>query len=174
MGQAAAVFNGMGGYVNQNGTSFATPQIAGWAACLWQAIPSATPYELRQIIIKCATLYNTPSAQQGYGVPDFNCARDIALHVKDSLRVDVSVNLVSVTTNPFLNELDLVLSPYIDQQVDFKVVDLTGKTVYTTSAFFHKGINNPFRISLPDLPSGVYLLKAVSATDQQVLKVVKY
>ncbi len=174
MGQAAAVFNGMGGYVNQNGTSFATPQIAGWAACLWQAIPSATPYELRQIIIKCATLYNTPSAQQGYGVPDFNCARDIALHVKDSLRVDVSVNWVSVTTNPFLSELDLVLSPYIDQQVDFRVMDLTGKTVYTTSAFFHKGINNPFRISLPDLSSGVYLLKAVSATDQQVLKVVKY
>lgn len=174
LGQGAAVFNGMGGYVNQNGTSFATPQIGGWAACLWQAIPSATPYELRQIIIKCATLYNTPTAQQGYGIPDFSCARDIALHVKDSLRIDVSLNWVKVIANPFYSELDLVLSPHIDQQVDFWLIDMTGKIVYSTGAQFHKGINSPFSMSLSGIPSGVYLLKAVSATDQQLLKVVKY
>ncbi len=53
-----------------NGTSFACPIIAGMAACLWSAIPSATNKEIRFRIIASSDRYSNPHAQYGYGIPD--------------------------------------------------------------------------------------------------------
>lgn len=48
------------------GTSYATPQLAGWAACLIQATSTnATPYRIRTAIIKSGHLYATPGPQMG-------------------------------------------------------------------------------------------------------------
>lgn len=53
-----------------NGTSFATPLIAGMAACLWSALPNLTNMELRDLIIRSADHYNNPDGNFGYGIPD--------------------------------------------------------------------------------------------------------
>lgn len=53
-----------------NGTSFATPRIAGMAACLWQAFPQLTAMQLRQLIIESSSTYPEWNAQAGYGIPD--------------------------------------------------------------------------------------------------------
>lgn len=55
-----------------NGTSFATPRIAGMAACIWQAMPQLTAMELRQLIIESASAYPEWDAQAGYGIPNAN------------------------------------------------------------------------------------------------------
>lgn len=70
-----AVMNDTGtSYIGQlrasNGTSFSCPQIAGMAACLWQAMPQLTAMELRQLIIESSTLYPYSDARMGYGEPD--------------------------------------------------------------------------------------------------------
>lgn len=56
--------------VRSNGTSFACPQIAGLAACLWSASPKASNMDIRQRIIESADRYANPDARYGYGIPD--------------------------------------------------------------------------------------------------------
>ncbi|HOY43058.1 MAG TPA: S8 family serine peptidase, partial [Chitinophagales bacterium] len=56
------------------GTSYATPQIAGLAACLWQAFPTKTNWEIKTAIEQSASQYLTPDKRIGYGIPDFKKA----------------------------------------------------------------------------------------------------
>ena len=53
-----------------NGTSFACPLVAGMAACLWSALPTATNMEIRELIIRSCDRYQLPHEQYGYGIPD--------------------------------------------------------------------------------------------------------
>ena len=55
-----------------NGTSFATPLLAGMAASLWSALPDKNAMQIRDLIIQSAHLYPSydPNNQMGYGIPD--------------------------------------------------------------------------------------------------------
>lgn len=57
-------------FVLANGTSFATPRIAGMAACIWQAMPHLSAMDLREHIIASASLYPHWDPQMGYGIPN--------------------------------------------------------------------------------------------------------
>jgi len=62
-----------GKIVRNNGTSFATPLIAGMAATLWSALPNENAMQIRERIIRSANRYQTPDTyrnQYGYGIPD--------------------------------------------------------------------------------------------------------
>jgi hypothetical protein len=54
-----------------NGTSFSSPIIAGMAATLWQAFPTASSMEIFNAIEESASLYQSPNDSMGYGIPDF-------------------------------------------------------------------------------------------------------
>lgn len=71
VGKQTVLLNPSDGFVmTGNGTSFACPLIAGAAACLWSALPTASNMEIRERIIRSADRYTTPHAQYGYGIPD--------------------------------------------------------------------------------------------------------
>ena len=56
---------------HNNGTSFATPLIAGLAATLWSALPDENAMQIRERIIRSADRYTHPDTNQyGYGIPD--------------------------------------------------------------------------------------------------------
>lgn len=60
-----------GGYQEMDGTSMATPHVAGLAALLMQANPSATIDEVENAIVaSCKRLKGEPSGRQNHGVPD--------------------------------------------------------------------------------------------------------
>lgn len=61
-----------GQLVTNNGTSFATPLIAGMAASLWSALPDENAMQIRERIIKSCNHYSYPDKknQMGYGIPD--------------------------------------------------------------------------------------------------------
>ncbi len=56
---------------NGNGTSYASPLVAGAAACLWQAFPEKTPGELFDAIQQSSSKKSNPDNLYGYGIPDF-------------------------------------------------------------------------------------------------------
>ena len=57
--------------VTSNGTSFATPLLAGLAASLWSALPDENAMQIRERIIRSADRYTNPDRNQyGYGIPD--------------------------------------------------------------------------------------------------------
>lgn len=53
-----------------NGTSFASPLIAGLAASLWSALPDENAAQIRERIIRSANRHTTPDNTYGYGIPD--------------------------------------------------------------------------------------------------------
>jgi len=61
-----------GTIITSNGTSFATPLIAGLAASLWSALPNENAMQIRERIIRSAHLYPGHDAnnKMGYGIPD--------------------------------------------------------------------------------------------------------
>lgn len=61
-----------------NGTSFATPEIAGMMACLRQALPTLSAKEMREAVIRSCDRYTTPDYRVGYGVPNAEQAMHIA------------------------------------------------------------------------------------------------
>lgn len=70
VGQDAALINYLNRIVYSNGTSFACPQIAGLAACLWSADPEASNMDIRQRIIASSDRYADPHDRYGYGIPN--------------------------------------------------------------------------------------------------------
>lgn len=70
VGQQVAVYKADGETTKGNGTSFATPLIAGLAASLWSALPDENAMQIRERIIRSAHRYENPDNDLGYGVPD--------------------------------------------------------------------------------------------------------
>lgn len=70
MGTDCCVIDEFGNIRYANGTSFATPILAGLAACLWQALPQLNNNEIRKLLTEVSHQYNQPDVELGYGIPD--------------------------------------------------------------------------------------------------------
>lgn len=70
VGWGATLINGDNDIVRSNGTSFATPLLAGMAASLWSALPKENAMQIRERIIRSADRYSDPQRKYGYGIPD--------------------------------------------------------------------------------------------------------
>jgi serine protease AprX len=171
LGDPADVVDPYFGYSTNTGTSFATPQIAGWAACLWQAFPDATPAQLRHAISASGSSYSTPGGQLGYGVPNF-CQALTTLGVPKVLQTGVA-NVVTVSPNPFHNELNLQISPDHAGDVHMLLMNMKGEVVASAGIYCSSGINTRYNWQLPALPDEVYVLKVWSGQALQVVKVVR-
>lgn len=82
VGAQATLINPGGVIYTGNGTSFATPLVAGMAACLWSALPNEDAMQIRERIIRSAHLYPNYDAgnQMGYGIPNAWAAYQMDIH----------------------------------------------------------------------------------------------
>ena len=70
-GSPTSVITGRGAIINDNGTSFSSPLIAGMTACLWQALPHKTAKQIIKLVKMAGNNQQHPDNIYGYGVPDF-------------------------------------------------------------------------------------------------------
>lgn len=70
-GSPTSVITGRGSIINDNGTSFSAPLIAGMVACLWQALPNKTAKQIIKLVRLAGNNQQHPDNVFGYGVPDF-------------------------------------------------------------------------------------------------------
>ncbi len=73
VGVKTTLINHNNAVVQSNGTSFATPLLAGFAAALWSALPDENAMQIRERILRSADRYDNPDTenyQYGYGIPD--------------------------------------------------------------------------------------------------------
>jgi hypothetical protein len=151
-GDQAAVLGAGNSMGNVNGTSFAAPQAAGYAACLLQAFPTATPYMIREAINKSADHYTAPTNKLGYGVPDFKAAYQTLY-----AQFPVSGTDIVVQPNPFTQSI-LVRLPAGANTVGVALRDLSGRTMSITA---QRTASNMV-VTVPSvLPRGMYILTVI-------------
>jgi len=108
-GTTSALINTAGTPSTGNGTSFATPIMAGMLACLLQkykAIDAMVDVPtLLNSVFKSGSLYSNPTPQMGYGIPDFLKAEQ-NLKIFDSIRMIEKDNF-TIGYNPVFNTLNI-------------------------------------------------------------------
>ena len=82
-GKNTEVINSQGNVINSNGTSFASPVLAGLVTCLWQSHPTKSNMEIINAVIQSATLYNNPNDHAGYGLANFYKADSLLTLTED-------------------------------------------------------------------------------------------
>ena len=153
-----------------NGTSVATPQISGFAACLWQAHPGASNYSIKAAIQKSSHLFSNPQMPQlGYGVPDF-CVANGILDVNDPAKENQNV---TVYPNPFEDEIMIALNSARNESVSIQIFDITGKAVFTAKQTVHTGENMLSFHLASNLTTGIYSCKITTSSRVQTLKLIK-
>lgn len=72
VGVQTTLINPSGYIVTSNGTSFATPLLAGMVASLWSALPDENAMQIRERIIRSAHRHEHPDRSNhiGYGIPN--------------------------------------------------------------------------------------------------------
>ena len=79
-GNPTAVVDGRGNIRFGSGTSFASPLLCGLVACLWQALPDKTAYEIMELVRKSGDRADSPDNVFGYGIADFGKALQAGLN----------------------------------------------------------------------------------------------
>lgn len=160
IGKDAYVVQIDGQVVKSNGTSFASPQITGFVACLMEAFPDLKNWQIRKAIEISSHQYNNPDSIIGYGYPNFEKAF-LYLNSKKSENDEEEVILYPNPSDGFiaLSSKEKIMSIMID--------DMNGKKVY------QKEINSEFDIiNLNHLNIGEYFIKVYLNDNINTLKLI--
>ncbi|MBA4275608.1 S8 family serine peptidase [Flavobacterium sp.] len=162
-GQYPYVSDATGNITNSgSGTSYSGPIVAGMVACLWQALPSKTNQEIKQLITQSADRYAAPTVEFGYGIPDFSLALSNGLSVANA-----SKNDFVVYPNPATDSISVTLAE------GFKTGNVILYTVLGQKVLEEKIISQASIISMKSLIKGTYLYKIESNGFSKSGKIVK-
>ena len=165
MGQSSYVAGSDGGYYNGNGTSFATPILAGVVTCLRQYNPYASVQEICDAVRACSNRADNPDSYYGYGIPNFSQAMKL-LKVDDHQAA--ADDIISVYPNPSRGLVSVALN--CGAKADIFVYDIMGRCLYS---YNYNGMNhNALENQLNALESGVYFVSVSSETGSQTVKLV--
>lgn len=159
-GAQTTVVNSTGNVSTANGTSFSSPVMAGAIASFWQAFPYKTNYEIMQLIRESAHLFTTPTAQEGFGIPNLKKAFENATFGNFSLD-----NMI-IYPNPVADKIYYNVHSDV-KSITISAFDLLGRKVLEE----HKN-NTP--INFAKFQSGVYMLRFETLKGEtKVMKVIK-
>jgi len=157
----SAVFTDLGDGISAgNGTSFSSPIIAGMAASLWQAYPQATSWQIHQSIEQSAHLYTNPNDSLGFGIPDFEIARDLLGAVLSKNEVDKNAE-ITVFPNPLSRDelLSIKIPSDAHGQLLLRIFSARGKLQFSRnfnaagSEIYH------FPLHALGLAGGIFILE---------------
>lgn len=159
MGFSSVFVNSSGIVSSGNGTSFASPIMAGLVACLWQAHPNATNAQITEAIKNSGSLLANPTAQLGYGIPNFQSAFT-TLDVKEN-----RLQTLDFYPNP-AKEMFFINAPQATS-VKVRIMDLLGKTIYQKTVKHLESVNISF------LARGMYVINLNTEKQQKTFKLIK-
>lgn len=178
MGQATALLNTSGTVVTGNGTSFATPVMAGLVACLWQAYPQVSNIRLLQVIRACSDHYTAPDNRVGYGIPDFKQAFDTLakLTAADSALIAQRLDngTLRALPNPFTTTLHIYYAAHSNDPVQLALYNALGQLVRRqTVAAPANGLGTTEWNDTGSLAPGLYFLRYVQGATKASAKLIK-
>lgn len=149
-----------------NGSSFASPTMCGAIACLWQAHPEMTVWELRDLLRKSSSLYANPNNTLGYGIPDFCKAHQIVLGNIDYTKTE---NSFVVFPNP-INDNFFIRNVTDNAPFQYQVFDASGRRVFQSELIKSWQVESE---SLKALGSGTYTMMIVTGSKVQTIQLQK-
>jgi serine protease AprX len=175
VGVGTAISSATGPIISGNGTSFATPNIAGLITCLWQAFPEFTNMEIIQAVEKSSSIHNAPNDRIGYGIPNFHIAYDelakqLALR---NINTVLGNKWIKAFPNPFPDNFNIAIKPQLTGNGVFHLYDTNGKLYLTKKVPIEHGVPQliPFNMIHP-LQRGIYFVTFSDGQNKESLKLV--
>ncbi|WP_178987876.1 S8 family serine peptidase [Winogradskyella schleiferi] len=161
-GGAAFVIDEFNTIVQNNGTSFSGPIMCGGIASLWQAIPNASPTAVMDFVRQSASQFTAPDEFLGFGIPDLDLARTLALSLEEDF-----IEAFNFYPNPVKTELNL-LFPSVATQLELSIFNNLGQQV------LQKAVQMDFKkVDVSNLATGIYLLKLSTESDSKTFRFIK-
>lgn len=161
-GAGVYIINPSGSIATSNGTSFSSPVLAGVIACLWQAFPDKNNAEIIQLVKESAHLYNNPTAQEGYGIPNFESVFNL-LNMEET----EAVLEVVAYPNPSENEIKF---KFPDQVTEMELVVFNVLGMWLSSEKITK--TNPEK-DISNLAQGLYFMRLKFDDKVKMIKILK-
>lgn len=130
-----------GDYETAFGTSFASPLLCGFAACVKQAFPELTVMELKEKIEKCGNLYPYFDYAHGYGIP--NAEKLLEPKEKEThIQLETQDDLIAIKlTDEYYNSMgqydkDILFYHILNKEhkiEEYKVIEVFQKEIWTLS-----------------------------------------
>lgn len=167
---ADVTLGSVSGIINNSGTSFSCPLVAGLAAGLWQSFPSLTNMQIAEALRKSASQYNRPDQFLGYGIPGYQKAKE---YVNDSI-FNIGIDF-RVFPNPIREGYLFFTSgaEYFNQQVSIKMSDILGRTVAEDKVTI-TGVRNETNILAANFRDGMYVLRFYFPDKTIKTRLIKY
>ncbi len=156
IGKSAVLIGGNGLPGVSNGSSFASPILAGGIACLWQAFPDKTESQIRHLVMLVSDRYTAPNNTHGFGIPNLCLAYNLTLGTDEFEYFNE--NALEVYPNPSTGKFSIRvkqnLLPY-----NFELFDMEGRKISELSNITNLVYSNSV---LENLPKGNYMIKVIS------------
>lgn len=161
-GGAAFVIDDTNTIVNNNGTSFSSPIMAGGIASLWQALPDATNEEIKDYVRMSASQYTTPDYFIGYGIPNLQLALDIGLSLQEE-----EFFQFKVYPNPVTDVLNIQI-PSANDMTTLRIFDVLGKSILEQDL-----TESSSQLDMSSMASGLYIMSFQSGNTSKTFKLIK-
>ena len=164
-GSGSAVINTNGTVGTSSGTSFSSPIMAGVVACLWESRPEVPNDQIMQVVRESAHLFNNPTNQMGYGIPNFEDAYN-ALEILANEN-DFLMSNFALYPNPVASRINISFPQQI-QNAQFTVHTVLGKEILTTQVSTTNNV-----VDIETLKPGMYIATITSNNKSISFKVIK-
>ncbi len=175
VGAGTAISDTSGSVSSGNGTSFATPNLAGLVTCLWQAFPDFTNMEIIKAVKKSSSIFNSPDNRIGYGIPDFQKAFDDLLQqrVLKNASAILGTQDIKIYPNPFKDNFSVLIKPQNTSAGIFKLFDASGRLYFTRQVPLQQNVTQLINFDqMQTLQRGIYILKCSNGKNKQSYKLI--
>ncbi len=150
-----------------NGTSFSCPMISGMCACVMQAVPQATVFDILSAIPKASDRYLTPDSLYGYGIPDFV---KLISRLQEELVIK-PLNESVISPNPFSDNLTVTFRQP-PGSLTIEIFSSSGRLI--TKKEYKSNISRSLQIDgLGKIARGIYFIRLSTPVGKYVHKVIK-
>lgn len=150
-----------------SGTSFSCPVISGMCACIMQAVPQATNYDIISSLQSASDRYNSPDSLYGHGIPDIVEVIN-KLQEKYVLQTDKGS---FVSPNPFNSELKITFRE-IPGKLSLEIFDINGKMLSKTD--YPDFISRTLVLdNMGNFGNGIYFIRLDTPGGSFINKVIK-
>ena len=151
-----------------NGTSFATPILAGAIACFWQSHSNYNNIKLLDTLRKIASNAINPNNSIGWGITNM-CTIPVGIE-NQNFNSNDNIDF-KISPNPHNNKFTININSRITYPFFINLLDLTGKILISQQI---KSTHNIIEFDTHELEDGIYFLSLKSEMGYKIHKIIKH